>query len=288
MIVVHVNGGLGNQLFQLAAGISLATRLGVELRLDARLYNRDLPIELDFGLHRFAHGVREAKISTLPPIKQEGLCKYIAGKITGRGMRQYHEASLAYDEAFTSLSDDTYLNGYWQSEKYFVDHEPTIRKALTFVTPPSAENQKIGDEMQTGLPVSLHIRRAAFVSVPKFNAVHGTCDLDYYERAARMIAERTNREPVFYAFSDEPDWVQENLKLPFEVRYMRQNDGGTNYEDMRLMSACHHHILANSSFSWWGAWLNPRADKIVISPKRWFADPSMQVHDIISPDWISI
>ena len=288
MIVVHVNGGLGNQLFQLAAGKALATRLGVELRLDTRLYNREMPIELDLGLHRFAHGTREAKTQSVPPIKHEGWCRYLSGKIRGRGMRQYREASLAYDASFSSLGDQTYLKGYWQSEKYFVGYEPTIREMLTFVTSPSSENRKTLDEMHNCLPVSLHIRRAAFVSVPKFHAIHGTCDLDYYQRAAQTIAEKTDKEPVFYAFSDEPDWVQENLKLPFEVRHMRQNDGSTNYEDMRLMSACHHHILANSSFSWWGAWLNPSAKKIVIAPKRWFADPSMQVHDIISPGWLAI
>jgi hypothetical protein len=288
MIVAHIIGGLGNQMFQLATGKALATRLGVELQLDTTYFDRARAVEFDLGLHRFGHGCREARPSSLPPMRMRGLASYIGGRLTGRGLNIFHEKATAYDPAFETLGDDTFLHGYWQSEKYFRGYADVVRQALTFVTPPSSENQNALDGMENCLPVSLHTRRGDYVTNPKFNAVLGTCDLDYYQRAAIYLAENTEKEPVFYAFSDDPDWVRENLKLPFEIRYMNHNGAATNYEDIRLMSACHHHILANSSFSWWGAWLNPRSDKVVIAPKRWFADPGKQVHDIILQDWITL
>ncbi|NOX72668.1 MAG: alpha-1,2-fucosyltransferase, partial [Alphaproteobacteria bacterium] len=92
----------------------------------------------------------------------------------------------------------------------------------------------------------------------------------------------------FFAFSDEPDWVRDNLNLPYDTRIVSHNGVETNYEDVRLMSRCRHHIIANSSFSWWGAWLNPDAGKIVITPSRWFADPDMQDHDLVPEDWVKL
>jgi len=267
MIVTHLFGGLGNQLFQFAIGKSLAARLGVELRLDARYF--DIPRPDELCIHHFGHQTQNVERSLLPATRQEGLIPYIAGKLRGMPFQMFKESGLAYDPAFEALGDDTYLKGYWQSERYFRDHADLVRASLDIVTPPTPENARLLNELSGVLAISLHVRRGDYVSNPKFNATHGTCDLDYYRRAADLVAQRSQRDVVFYAFSDEPDWVRENLKLPHEMRIVSHNGPQHNYEDIRLMRHCTHHIIANSSFSWWGAWLNPYPDKMVVTPSRW-------------------
>ena len=288
MITTRIGGGLGNQMFQIATGRALATRLGVELRLDTRYFKRRLPVQKDIYIHHFSHSAREAHPRDIPPVPQDGLCNFLFGKMRGKRWPVFSEQGLGYDPAFQSLGDGTYLHGYWQSELYFKDYADDVRASLRVVTPPSAPNAQTLAEIAETPAVSIHIRRGDYVTNAKFNAMFGTCDLDYYQRAARLVADKMGKPPVFYAFSDDPAWVSENLDLPWKMRVIDHNTPATSYEDIRLMSACQHHILANSSFSWWGAWLNPSPQKIVISPKRWLADPKLQDHDIISTDWITL
>lgn len=132
------------------------------------------------------------------------------------------------------------------------------------------------------------MRRGDYVRNARFAAHHGTCTADYYARALRHVAQKMGAEPVVYAFSDDPEWVSENLKLPAKTKVLAHNVASRNVEDLRLMSACRHHIIANSSFSWWGAWLNPRQDKIVTAPSRWFADPANINPDIWANGWARI
>lgn len=187
-----------------------------------------------------------------------------------------------------TVGGNLWLHGYWQSERYFADFEEQIRCELSVRTQPSAKNEQLLAEI-AGLPaVSLHIRRGDYVNNPQANAAHGICTLEYYRSAALLISERMPEEPIFYVFSDEPEWAKTNLDLPFEIRVMDHNDGDHNYEDLRLMAACRHHVIANSTFSWWGAWLNPSLEKIVIAPKQWFADPSLKNPDILPPSWITL
>ncbi len=288
MIVTHIFGGLGNQLFQIATGVALAERLGVELRLDTRYFKRKLPVQDDLYTHHFSHGTREERPSLLPANRGDGLCRYLAAKLRPKPYTVYQETGLAYDPTFRNLGDGTYLKGYWQTEKYFCDQAPAVRAALAIITRPNATNGHMLDEINACNAVSLHIRRGDYITNAKFQKTHGNCDMDYYQSAAERIASKSGTDPVFYAFSDEPDWVRHHLKLPFEIRVVDHNGPATSYEDIRLMRNCRHHIVANSSFSWWGAWLNPDPDKIVVSPKRWFADPEMQDNDVICHDWITI
>ena len=284
MIISHINGGLGNQLFQYAAGRTLALRLGMPLALDLRHYEGD--VLHGFGLSHFNAQFCVAAQEDLPPNRQKSPFSYLLWRGLRLSPRLFRESELGYNEAFTTLSTAVYLKGYWQSERYFRDYAATIRADLQIVTPPDAENQRVLNELQDVHSVSVHIRRGDYVLDAATNATHGTCTLDYYIKATRLIAERTGKEPVVYAFSDDPDWVAENLKLPFEMRLMRHNNTTKNHEDLRLMSACRHNIIANSSFSWWGTWLNPSPDKIVVAPKKWFAKPDMHNPDILPVGWI--
>lgn len=118
--------------------------------------------------------------------------------------------------------------------------------------------------------------------------MHGTVDLDFYARAAELVAARCGSTPAFFVFSDDPVWVAANLKLRFPVRPVVHNPTEKGTEDLRLMALCRHHIIANSSFSWWGAWLNPAADKIVVAPRSWFRDPTKDTAALIPQEWIRL
>ncbi len=280
MISTRIRGGLGNQLFQYCAGRALALRRGVDVSLDVRDYDRANAFKV--GLGHF--NVQTVPAERLPVGREDGTVKALLKVVKGGALRSYREAPLGYDEAFGGLPDETHLKGYWQSERYFADFEDQIRDDLRIVTLPSQKNVEMLAGIQRCNAVSLHIRRGDYVSNAKFNAAHGTCDLEYYARAAAFVAQRAG-DPVIYAFSDDPAWVAENLRLPYEMRFVGHNDGDTNYEDLRLMLACQHHIIANSSFSWWGAWLNPSVEKIVAAPTQWFDDPNKTNPDILPESW---
>lgn len=133
--------------------------------------------------------------------------------------------------------------------------------------------------------VSVHMRRGDFVSNPKSNAVHGVCPPEYYRAAIRTMAGQVEK-PCFYIFSDDIAWAKDQLKLDFPCQSVEHNTGAESYNDMRLMSRCRHHIIANSSFSWWGAWLSDYPSKIVIAPRQWFLNAPHDVSDLIPHGWI--
>lgn len=245
MIIIKLIGGLGNQMFQYAAGRSLAHKLGTGFKLD---------------------------ISYFP---KEGVTK-----------RQYRLGIFNIQENFASqwevqvarLFRKNYLEGYWQSEDYFSDISDLIKKEFTFKNKPRraiAENS-----------VSLHLRRGDYVTNPKVSHQYFVCDNNYYETAARIISKKL-KDPKFYIFAEYLEdfiWAKNNLNLGKKVVNIHYKD----YEDLQLMSMCKHNIIANSSFSWWGAWLNNNPGKIVIAPKRWFKDSSKNIDNLIPSAWLKI
>ena len=183
---------------------------------------------------------------------------------------------------------ELYLDGYWQSEKYFKGAVEAIRRELIVQKELEGKNLEIaGMIKEVAQPVSIHIRRGDYVSDKKTNQVHGLCSLDYYESAINRLTE-TFSSPHFFVFSDDQNWVKENLKLNLPATYVDHNDAATNFEDLRLMSLCKHNIIANSSFSWWGAWLNADSEKVVIAPSKWFADNNMNSQDVCPEVWVRI
>jgi hypothetical protein len=177
-----------------------------------------------------------------------------------------------------------YLNGYWQSEKYFKSAEDKLRSELCLFDKPDEANQKILDEIVQCPAVSLHIRRGDYITNPSAALVHGVCSLDYYHSAIRHITAHVEN-PYFFVFSDDPQWVKDNLKIGYPVQFVEANGPDRGAEDMRLMKSCRHHIIANSSFSWWAAWLNDRLDKIVVAPRIWFLDTKIDTKDLIPEQW---
>ncbi|EYS96939.1 alpha-1,2-fucosyltransferase [Cupriavidus sp. SK-4] len=288
MIVTRVIGGLGNQMFQYAAGRALARRLGVPLKIDSSGF-ADYPLH-NYGLHHFALKAVQAGDREIPSGRAENRwAKALRRFGLGTELRVFRERGFAVDPEVMKLPDGTYLDGYWQSESYFAEMTQELRRDFQIATPPTSENAewlaRIGGDEGA---VSIHVRRGDYVTNASANAVHGTCSLDYYMRAARYVAENIGVKPTFYVFSDDPDWVAENLHLGHETRYVRHNDSARNYEDLRLMSACRHHIIANSTFSWWGAWLNASEKKVVIAPAQWFRDEKFDTRDLLPPTWTKL
>ncbi len=197
------------------------------------------------------------------------------------------EKQFNFEPWILSLKDPVYLDGYWQSERYFKEIEPTIRDEFRAKEPLAGKNKELGDLVLSVNAASLHVRRADYVTNPLANLWNGTCDVDYYVRAISTIAS-TVENPHFFVFSDDIEWARQNIPLDHNAVYVDHNNAATNYEDLRLMSLCKHNIIANSTFSWWGAWLNRNPDKVVIAPQKWFQTPKMDTRDLVPDTWITL
>lgn len=279
MIYVRILGGLGNQMFQYAAGHALAHRLNTELVLDFRENERlgPRPLTAVFDLT-----VKQPE--RLPPDRSEHPVKYGLWRLWGTHPKHYREAGLGYNARFSELKDETYLHGYWQTEKYFAPIAQDIRECFRIVPPASAENRAMADRIANSNSISLHVRRGDYLTTSS----HGVCTEGYYLAALDRIREASDATPTVFVFSDEPEWAHDNLELPCEKIVVDLNGPSTDYEDLRLMSLCQHNILANSSFSWWGAWLNENPDKIVVGPEQWFADKKLSNPDILPDSWLRV
>jgi hypothetical protein len=197
------------------------------------------------------------------------------------------ERAFTFQPKVLGQRPPAYLDGYWQSEKYFGDVADVIRKDFTVKRAPSAANAAWLDRIGATVSVSIHVRRGDYVTNADANKFHGTCGIDYYQRAVQMLSSRLGGRPEFFVFSDDPAWVRANLDLGSHPHhYVTNNDAQTNYEDLRLMSSCRHHIIANSTFSWWGAWLNASPDKVVVAPRRWFRADEMDDRDLVPSGWV--
>ena len=292
MIITNIIGGLGNQMFQYAAGRALAYRHKTDLLLDTRMFQRyslrSFELTKVFNIH--------SRVATVDEIKS--LIGWKANRLSSRLLREprlaflrgrnYFIQSSAYNvKDVHNLPTDCYISGYWQSEKYFDDIKDVIRNDLTFQQPLIGRNAEIADKIKSSNAVSLHVRRGDYVTNQKTNSVHGSCGPEYYERASMYILERVS-SPVFFIFSDDPEWVKNNSLIKHTHHIISHNSGLDSYSDMHLMSLCRHHIIANSSFSWWGAWLNNNNDKIVIAPERWYISSKRDESDRVPKSWIRL
>lgn len=296
MIVTELISGLGNQLFQYAAGLALAKKHNTTLFIDKTWF--DLEIEKqtprNYGLTPFCI---DAKIADEKLIKQytepgyHGIFNRIANKLDSMRpyylRRVYKEPHFHYDANFHKAGNNTYLTGYWQCEKYFLNAEKEVRASFQLKNNLSGLNLELKNKIANCMAISIHVRRTDMVNHPEVIKTHGACTLDYYLAAVNQISLGLEA-PTFFVFSDDPQWCKENLHINFPVVYIDHNQGDDAYLDMHLMSLCKHHVIANSSFSWWGAWLNPSTDKRVIAPKRWFASDDKDTKDIIPVSWTRI
>ncbi|MEI8390618.1 MAG: alpha-1,2-fucosyltransferase [bacterium] len=270
MIVVKIIGGIGNQMFQYAVGLCLAEKNNTELKLAisdfAKYGNRK------FQLNVFNINAEIATQDEIDKIKSENYRK---------------EKHFHFDSKVLDLPDNVYLDGYWQSEKYFKDIETIIRKEFTFKETPDDTNQELLDKIKSSNSVCIHIRRGDYVSTLKARLVHGTCSLNYYKKAMSFIIRKIEN-PHFYIFSDDTDWVKKNFKINDKMTIVDNNNDSSGCLDLMLMSNCQHFIIANSSFSWWASWLGKNPRKLIFAPKRWFGILSnVSSKDLYVKEWIT-
>jgi hypothetical protein len=291
MIITQLTGGLGNQMFQYAAGRCLAYSLNTELKLDISLFRQDKLRDYDLSVfsitEAFAADADLNRVRYPLPRTIKNPAKLLKWVIHNDApIRFVKERQFHFDPAFFTIKDNVYLEGYWQSEKYFKKIEPLIRKEFRFRNTPGAQVQELSERIREGNAISMHIRRADFVTNPSANATHGACSVGYYQKAIEKISHLA-KDPRFWIFSDDPAWVKKNISIDFPS-YCISDHHLKNYEDMYLMSCCRHHIIANSSFSWWGAYLGSYPEKIVIAPERWFKKTDKNTEDLLPESWIQL
>lgn len=283
MITLNLSGGLGNQMFQYAAGMSLADKLGTSLTLDLSEFSHYDLRDYMLGVYNLADNVK-TKSGTSSKILQR-LKKEIPNP------KAYTEPHYHYDPSFFDLRDGASITGYFQSEKYFNEIADKVRKHFTVKRALSQNSSGIKQHINSASnPVSLHVRRGDYVSDSKTQQVHGSASEQYYKQAVALITERVGQDVQFFIFSDDSDYAQMAFDFCPQKFIIRGNDARP-HEDMYLMSQCKHHILANSSFSWWGAWLNPNKDKTVIAPKLWFSAETLKeksLADLFPPEWVTL
>ena len=292
MVISHIIGGLGNQMFQFAAGRALSLRKGVPLRLDIRDF-AGYALHNGYELNRiFTINAQLASKSDVSSVLGWRASSPIRRRLFRKQLKLFRGNKLFVDTQFSSWSqinevpENSYLMGNWQTEKYFMEFQETIRTDFTFKMPLNEKNANLAEQVSNSIAVSLHVRRGDIASNPASLVFHGLCSMDYYHKAIAYVVARVDN-PTFYIFSDDVSWVRENLHIDFPCHYIDHNKGKESYNDMRLMSLCNHHIIANSSFSWWGAWLNPRIGKIVVAPQKWFA-AEFDASDIVPATWVKL
>lgn len=269
MITVKLQGGLGNQLFQYATARALAEQHGSAVAFDLSSF-QEAAARPDITPRRYeldAFAIAPTQPSLLDGLARDAgpvFLKKIGQKL--RNITTYQERALGYDPMIgQKTTANTYLVGYFQSERYFENIRDVLRDELTFLSAPDYVLLPKAPNL-----VSLHVRRGDYVTSPKSSALHGLCSLEYYQKAAAYLAERLG-EITIAVFSDDQPWARAHLNLPHPVIFVERHAADESYRDMQLMSQCDHHIIANSSFSWWGAWLNPSPDKLVVAPRNWLA-----------------
>jgi len=277
MITTRLHGRLGNQMFQYAAARGLAARLNTGVALDTRE-----AIARGEGVLTRVFDLQLADPDDLPPLKRDALLRYGMWRLTSPRFRR--EQGLGYNPAFEKFEDGSYLHGYWQSERYFAHAADTIRQDFVFPEVSSVQNAQMARQIADTLSISLHVRRGDYLTL----GAHVLCDQAYYDAAFGQILQGLDGAPTVYVFSDDPDWAKQNLPLPCAKVVVDFNGPETDFEDMRLMSLCQHNIIGNSSFSWWGAWLNANPDKRVAGPAKWFGDPKLVNPDILPETWMKI
>ena len=301
-VYVKVHAGGGNQLFMYAAGRSLADKLNCDLVLDTSSFvpkttQNEVLIPpchpREYILHHFQ--VRFAEMVNLSTNdhgiidKNDSWFRHKIQKIFGYPKHVHAERKAPfYDASFESLGAGTYLAGYYQCDRYFRDNE-RIRDDMRFVTPLAGENALFSSQiLETPNSVSVHVRRGDYLR-PNVRRRMVNCDMEYYRRATGYIAERASGPITCFVFSNDPEFVHRNFKLDHKVVIVDVNDEKNGHFDMRLQSLCAHNVIANSTFSWWAAWLNANPNKIVCAPNKWYVSPRRgHCADIYPDGWVRI
>ncbi|MBA7531352.1 O-antigen biosynthesis glycosyltransferase WbnK [subsurface metagenome] len=295
MIVVNLKGGLGNQMFQYAFGLSLAHKYGSDLKLDLRLLrNKTLRkgiVLRNYDLDIFSIPATQATAEDfggiglgIENLYLQRLWLRIYGHIPGQS-RVLRERRYSFDERNLNVGGNVYIDGYWQSEKYFKDIETLVRERFVVIVPLAPGADKLLRRITSEESVCVNIRRGDFVN----HSLHKSLETEYYERAVVELTKRIGSSYRLFVFSDDEEWCRENLRLGTGQEIVGNEFAGPKFSTkFSLMSACKHFIIPNSTFAWWAAWLAKNENKVVIGPKRWFDDPKRDTSDVLPESWVKV
>lgn len=280
MIITWLAGGLGNQMFQYAFGRAQSIAARRRLRLDLSFFRGSRE-------RRYELGDLQVRARPLGSLGQALVDRFTAPRYE-RWKRLFPITELresSFHGALPTSARPLYLRGYWQGEAFFRTAAAEIRAEFVSRTAPGPEAQELSLQIDAAQSVSVHVRRGDYVTNPLYREIHGPLALDYYESAVHAIEQRIPR-PAFFVFSDDIDWVRANAAFPPNTVYWDR--GHSAVEDLVLMSRCQHHIIANSTFSWWAAWLDASPAKVVVAPRRWYAQADREPPDLIPSTWIRL
>ena len=292
MIIVKLIGGLGNQLFQYATARALAYRHGVEVKVDCSFLNQTA--NGAYTQRKYELGIFKADIKIANEKEVESFLKFKTNKLMRVAQRNIPElfdylyvaeSGNHYYKNFKYIPNNAYLEGFWQSEKYFSVIRPHILNDLQLTAEPVHQIKEILQKIETTNSISIHVRRGDYVTLANANNFHGTCSVDYYQNSVSFINERVG-DGQLYVFSDDIKWCKQHFKFNQPTHFVEHTEA--DYWDLFLMSKCKHNIIANSSFSWWAAWLNKNEGKIVVSPNNWYQEEVTQPVDLIPDGWIKM
>lgn len=283
-------GGLGNQMFQYAFARSLSFKLGYDLYLDLSFLNDRSP-QVNFTFRDFELGVFNivGSIIEKPPFINYENSFFRKIYFRFNNIIQLNELSFSkYKKSELLKFDIIYLDGYWQSDKYFSEFPELISRDFTLRDNFQGNINFWKSLIVDSESVSIHIRRGDYISNSHNLNFHGICSLDYFMEGIKLINKKY-KMPVFYFFSDDIIWAKNNFSFIEGDKYFISGvDDFKGFHEMYLMSLCKSNIISNSSFSWWAAWLNSNLEKIVVAPKRWFLTNSVDTSDLIPKSWVRI
>jgi hypothetical protein len=283
MAIIKIKGGLGNQLFQYAFGRYFSICNNVEVKIDNGINTNKQDTYRAYTLDRF-------NITIFLASKEEILkAKYpiymISKVLIGIRTKVFHKYNIGYVPNILKTKQK-YLDGFWQSYKYPNQIRDILLKEITLKEPLENKYQQILEQIKNTNSVSIHLRRGDYINDPKTKSAHLAFGLEYYEQAIKIVTGKIP-DPTFFIFSDDIDWVRNNLKTNLPTVFVSRPEI-KDFEELIIMSKCKNNIIANSTFSWWGAWLNQNPNKVVIAPKRWNNKFQKEYNNLLPPEWIPV
>lgn len=289
MLYIGLKGGLGNQMFQYAFGVAASIESQIPFTLDITLFDTTSSIDTkrSYNLNHFNIQAQVAQKTAVAKFhtKKATIIRKIQNKL-------WHQNDYEYNPSLLKVKNNQYIEGYWQSEKYFKKYKNIIQQAFTPKEPFGIEAKKILDFISTvkisgAETILVHIRRGDYVTNAAAAAFHGVQDTNYYLQALDYIDAQSTKSKFVFVATDDVQWAKENFKSHHSFTYISRTEIH-DFEEILIMSKCDHFIISNSSFSWWSAWLGQYSNKIVVAPKKWIKNPNISTPDIIPDEWIKI
>jgi hypothetical protein len=300
MIISHLMGGLGNQMFEYAAGLALARRRRTVLKLDTTFYHEHDVDDRHYSLDCFNVNAQFATAEEIQRLKTKTTWqeRALARMLNVCGVRRFdlllkpggaahYQKQWTYYPEFWDLPDHTYLHGNFMSEKFFAPVADLVRHQFTFRYPPTPAVEEMAARIKSGPSVAVHFRRGDYLPGAKYEGM-GVLVGDYYNEAMASLRRRVPGDTTYYLFSDDIEAIEREYKPAVPHVFVKCCQHANYYDKIRLMQTCDHNIIANSTFSWWAAWLNPNPDKIVIAPRQWFAKSKNSDVDVVPEAWLRI